>query len=211
LFDPKSIASDTAVNTRAGLGLGKDEFVLLYLGSLGTWYMLDEMLKFFKELKAEKSKRQISCKFLFLTRDKQIISDLAVQNDLSAKDIIITHSDRINVPTYISICDAGIFFILPTFSKKASAATKMGEIMAMGKPVITNTEWGDVDAILENSGNGVVVKSLNVAGYRQAINSMDMIQFDPESIRQSGEQHFSLDKGIQAYHEIYLQQKGNWV
>ena len=32
------------------LGISDDDFVISYLGSIGTWYMLPEMLDFFKKL-----------------------------------------------------------------------------------------------------------------------------------------------------------------
>src|SRR4051812_24141445 len=48
-FDHFPLARATSRETaRKRLGIGDDESVLLYLGSLGSWYMLDEMLDFFR-------------------------------------------------------------------------------------------------------------------------------------------------------------------
>src|SRR5690606_13482862 len=54
LFDPEKVLLDTSA-VREKLGIGQDQFVLTYLGSLGTWYLLDEMLLFFKLLLLKKS------------------------------------------------------------------------------------------------------------------------------------------------------------
>ncbi len=53
------------MEARRKLGIEKEDFILSYLGSLGTWYLLDEMLLFFKNIKAEYKRS----KFLILTPD----------------------------------------------------------------------------------------------------------------------------------------------
>ena len=44
LFSEKSIDADLLSRLRSQFNLTGNEFVLSYLGSVGTWYMLDEML-----------------------------------------------------------------------------------------------------------------------------------------------------------------------
>jgi glycosyltransferase involved in cell wall biosynthesis len=142
-------------------------------------------------------------KFLFLTKEQQVVKEAISTRKLNPEEFIITSSARNKVPSYISICDASIFFIIPTYSKKASAATKMGEVMAMGKPVITNTGWGDVDKIIPKSNSGIIVKEFSSQGYHQAITSFETISFNPLHIREAAQEHFSLENGIQKYSEIY--------
>ena len=45
--------------------------------------------------------------------------------------------------------NAGIFFIKPTFSKKASMPTRLGEYLASGVPCLCNTGIGDIDRLFE--------------------------------------------------------------
>ena len=45
------------------LGLPENELVISYLGSIGAWYMLDEMLEFFSVIK----EKYTGAKFLFIT------------------------------------------------------------------------------------------------------------------------------------------------
>ena len=63
LFQSKNIS-----DKREELGIKKDDFILSYVGSIGTWYMLDEMLDFFKVLNEKKP----NAKFLFITKMIQI-------------------------------------------------------------------------------------------------------------------------------------------
>jgi len=49
------------------LNLKKDDFIVSYIGSIGTWYMLDEMLDFFSRL-LQKKKNAI---FLFISYENQ--------------------------------------------------------------------------------------------------------------------------------------------
>lgn len=133
LFDPAKISSVEKSNLQKKLGLASDDYVLLYLGSLGTWYMYNEMVEFYEVFK----KRNPKAKFLFLTPDQ----DKVQRRD----DFIVATVNRSEVPLYCSIAHAAIFFIKPSFSKMASSATKLAEVMAMRLEVVTNPGWGDID------------------------------------------------------------------
>ncbi len=202
LFNPEKVSGLATKQLRKNLGIDKDDFVLLYLGSLGTWYMLDEMLDFFEKLKTDIGNRK-ECKFLFLTRDQEILKASIKKRGVQENDIIMTSCTRQKVPEHIAICDASIFFIIPTYSKKASAATKMGEVMAMGKPVITNTGWGDVETIIPETGAGVLVNDFSQTGYLEPINKFGKMQFDEKAISQHAIRLFSLSMGIDQIDELY--------
>jgi len=203
LFNPNVIATTDKDQLRGDLDIRKDDFVLLYLGSLGTWYMLEEMLDFYEDLKAKRLEVNGSTKFLFLTREKDEIIKALKRRKLNEKEFVIASSPRRDVPKYISICDASIFFILPTYSKKASSATKMGEVMAMGKPVITNIGWGDVEAIIPKAKSGVLVRKLSPSGYQKVLEDFIANDFDPHHIRAQAKELFSMEKGVEQYDEIY--------
>ena len=74
-FNPAKVKDEKMAKLREELGIQPNDFVVLYLGSLGTWYMLEEMLDFYDELKAKN--RQLNdkkeCKFLFVTKDQGIL------------------------------------------------------------------------------------------------------------------------------------------
>ena len=45
-FSPEAADREVVSRYRQGLGIGSDTFVLTYVGSLGTRYMLTEMMQF---------------------------------------------------------------------------------------------------------------------------------------------------------------------
>ena len=64
--DEKLAQVNNINDIREELGINEDDFVISYVGSIGTWYMLDEMLDFFRILLTKKP----NSKFLFITKDE---------------------------------------------------------------------------------------------------------------------------------------------
>ncbi|HXB41977.1 MAG TPA: glycosyltransferase [Bacteroidia bacterium] len=189
------------LSVRKKLHLGADAFVLGYLGSLGTWYMLDEMLDFFIEFQ----KVNPASVLLFITHDKpEQILKAALKKNIRKNCILIQSAVRKEVPEYVSTFNAGLFFIRPTFSKKGSSPTKMAEILACGIPVITNSGIGDSDEIISESACGIVLDNFTVKNYQTAINDFSKInRNDPEFLRTVAKKYFSLEKGVSSYEKIY--------
>lgn len=200
LFNPDNISESDKEDYRIKIELKKDDFVLTYLGSIGTWYLLDEMLIFFKTLLIEKPE----AKFLFITKgNPALIYEKAFAINIDKNSLCIYHAERKEVPILLSLSNYGIFFIKPSYSKKASSATKMAEIMVMGKPVITNDGWGDVDKIVNNS-NGILVSLNDQKSIEQ--NLIDLRKFKRtyhSEIRKCANSCFSLKEGISKYARIY--------
>ncbi len=132
--------------------------ILGYVGSVGTWYMLDEMLLFFKAQKIKKA----NLHFLFITKDSPIeILQRAKIHNIPSSDITITSSSRSDMPTYMSIFDFSVFFIKPCFSKKASSPTKQGELMSLGIPVIVNEGVGDTSFVVKKYKSGISINKFS--------------------------------------------------
>jgi glycosyltransferase involved in cell wall biosynthesis len=184
LFNPDKIKIDQQNKLRQDLGLKETDYVLLYLGSWGTWYLTEEMLKYFSELK----KLKPEARFLIVTPDEVDLSHHEYYDD-----IVVTRASRPEVPLFISIANASIFFLKPSFSKKASSATKLGELLAMKRMVITNSGWGDVDQF--NYGNWVHVMDVTKPFSFDWITSQPTTTIDLETL--------SLTQGILRYNNVY--------
>jgi len=182
------------------LNINSDAFVVGYLGSLGTWYMLDEMLDFFAELQ---NKKPNSIFFFVTNDDEQSILHAAERKNIKPSSIFVRSAKRDEVPAFISCFDIGLFFIKPLYSKKGSSPTKLAEILACGIPVVTNTGVGDVDELLENTHCGVLVSSFEKLAYRKAIDEMDKLNFSKQYYRDITLTNFSLEKGVDTYQRIY--------
>ena len=196
LFQKKNIQ-----NVRNELGFNKNDFIISYVGSIGTWYMLDEMLDFFKCLKTKKPK----AKFFFITKDNpQLILEKAKNKDIDISSIKIQPSSREMMPSYIGVSNFSIFFILPVFSKKASSPTKMGEIMNLGIPIICNSGVGDVDEIMGKSMPELLVKDFSNNEYDRVIDLItNNYQPNQKSIIETSHSYYSLEKGVDKYKEVY--------
>lgn len=200
-FDPSKLNHAQLVETRLKLNIGDSELVLGYLGAIGTWYMLNEMLDFYKHLLITYP----SAKFLFITKElASTIINAASKKNIPSDSLIICAASRNEVPLYISLMDISIFFIRPTFSKKASSPTKMAELLSMGVPVICNAGVGDDDVIMESTGAGLVCYELNTEGYKKVVNNLKTIlDKKPDELRQVANSYFSLEMGSSRYRMIY--------
>ena len=199
LFNKQKIDVNKLEEFRTSLSIVNDDFVLLYLGSIGTWYMLDEMMEFFSVFK----KRKTHAKFLFVSKDEhpRIIQMAEKYNVEDA--VIIRPGNRDEIPYLISLCLFSIFFILPSYSKKASSPTKQGELMAMGIPVICNTNVGDTDKIVQDYKSGILISAFTEEAYLNAIEQMNNA-FLPEQIIHGAKEYFSLESGVEKYASVYM-------
>lgn len=201
LFSNNNIDAFQLSKLKQTLKIKETDFVISYLGSIGTWYMLDEMLDFYKQLLLKKK----SAIFLFITPDdKTNILDKAKQKGIPTEKIIIESASRNEVPYYLSLSKISIYFIKPLYSKKASSPTKTAEIMGLGIPIISNYGIGDSDSILDEAKAGMMINSFTTNEYDRLINQIDvLLQLDKQHIVDASKKHFSLQTGVELYNQVY--------
>lgn len=200
-FHPSQIDQSLQSDLKTKFELTEDDFVITYLGSIGTWYLLDEMLDFFKVL----LEKRPNSKFLFITTDKpETILNPAKEKGISAERVIISSAKREEVPTFLSLANAAIFFIQPVFSKSGSSPTKHGEMLGMGLPVIANSGVGDVDSIIEDTSSGILVKEFTTEAYEKAVEQIDnLLKISTETLQAAAQKYYSLEEGVKKYDQVY--------
>lgn len=199
LFNIKNIDQDQKQKIKKSLQINENDFVLGYVGSIGTWYMLPEMLDFYKNLKEYKT----NCKFLFVSNEpKEKIISIAATKKIPENEILVVSCLHKEVPTYISIFNTSIYFILPAYSKKASSPTKQAELMAMGIPVVCNANVGDSDLIVKTYNAGWVVNDFNDEEYKKVIHEIDKTINQNQLISDSLK-IFQLEKGATKFLNCY--------
>ncbi|NLA23844.1 MAG: glycosyltransferase family 4 protein [Bacteroidales bacterium] len=200
-FDFNKISSKEQNDLRKFLNLKDDDFVICYLGSLGTWYMPDEMMQFFSLL----LKKKPEAKFLFITRDNaDLVFQLADKYDVPTDAVRVKPAHREDLPTLISLCKASLFFIKPVFSKAASSPTKLAELLGMGIPVICNSGVGDIDKFVPENKLGILIDEINEVGFSKAIEQIDDLEkLSKKHLRQQVENLFSLELGAKRYADVY--------
>ncbi len=201
LFNPDSIRESERERIRQLVNITSQQPVVTYLGAIGTWYMLPEMLRYFKELLV----KYPEALFLFITPEPYaVIRDAALSQGIPEAAIRVFKATRDEVPQALSLGVASLFFIRPTFSKKASSPTKQGEIMGMGIPVICNRGVGDTDYVIEKYGAGQLIDLDEPGAFSKAVNQFELvIKTPPEQIRAGAEEFYHLEKGVDLYQRIY--------
>lgn len=155
-----------------------DSVRLAYLGSLSGWYMIPEMLSFFKYIKA----RYKNAQMLFITDDKDSMLKNAVKEN-NLEDVSVVKADYDDVPKLLTGSSFGILFKWPC-QRLDSFPIKVGEYLASGLPVIINAGMGDVEAIIRRNKIGVVVDNMDSAGLEKAFRDMGSLLSEGDAVRQ---------------------------
>ncbi len=201
LFNPEAVTNEAKTKMRHKINLPEKVPVICYLGAIGTWYMLDEMLDFFKVFLI----RYPDAVFLFISHEpfKNITSRASLRK-IPEKNMMHIAARRNEVPAILSLCDLSIFFIKPTFSKKASSPTKQGEIMGMGKPLICNRGIGDTDYVVDKYGAGISIDLNDPKSMEQAVEKFEELKNIPQTkIIQGAVDFYSLESGVDKYFSVY--------
>lgn len=192
-FDHFLPTPEQRARARQQLGYQDNHMVVSYHGSLGTWYLFDEMLAFFQQLQSQRP----NARLLLLTPDThQAPSD----NPL----ITARSATRQEMPELLQASDLSLSFISPSFSKQASSPTKMAEALALGLPCILNRGVGDSDTLCHQLQAGLALDELSPVAYQRAIDRLDaLLQSDKEALRERARPHLSLDRAAQLYAGVY--------
>ena len=197
-FNPDLVDSIQRNENLNNLEIQPQQYVLGYVGSIGTWYMLDEMLAFFKVLL--KSKKEAV--FLFISGENpENIFLKAEKFGISKENIRVKSVLHNEVASYISLFSASIFFIRPTFSKKASSPTKQGELMAMGIPIICNSGVGDTERVVKQYHAGIVIDTFDEKSY--TLTDMNFSNFEMETAKFGAREFYGLEQGVNRYLSVY--------
>lgn len=200
-FSASNVSASIVKDIKTQLKIGEADKVLGYLGSIGTWYMAEEMMAFFSELITHDK----HFKFLFITyEDKATFYKWADSYDIPHEKIAVYKAVREQLPSVLSLLDAAVFFIRPVFSKKASSPTKQGELLSMGIPIICNAGIGDSDTFITEEGCGALIDDFTQESYKKTAGRIENILNLPKNrLTDTAVKYFSLTKGVEKYADIY--------
>jgi glycosyltransferase involved in cell wall biosynthesis len=182
--------------------LGWDnEPILVYSGSLGSWYKLEEMLDFF-ETAADSLD---GLRFLLLTPHVAQLAPAIRERGLASRVVARTLAPD-DVPCFLAAADAGICFLGELPSKAASSPTKFAEYLATGLPVVTNGWIGDA-ARLGGESPWILVNEFSRHAHQEAAARLAALLKTPVSTREVSralaKREFGLDIGIERYEALY--------
>lgn len=178
------------------------------VGSVGTWNLFDDVLRCFLRIRSVTP----NARLLILNRNEhEFIHKKLRELDIPENQVELVIARYTEVSGYMACMDFGLFFNKPFFSRKASAPTKLGEFLACGIPCLTNAGVGDVDDILQSSRTGVCIAEFSPQAFDDAYTQIVQLLAEDglaERCRQTAEQYFSLEQGVNEYKRIYSELAG---
>jgi glycosyltransferase involved in cell wall biosynthesis len=178
--------------------------VIVYVGALGTWYLVDEMARFFKAA----YDRNASTLAMVLTQS----SPELMEGKLRALGIpqvrfMVRRVTPSEIAMYLGAADIAVSFIRPCFSKQSSSPTKIAEYLASGLPMVCNRGVGDIDDLIETDRVGTLIDEFNTDSYRAALERVEALLLEPshrERCMASARSRFDLaTTGRTRYRSIY--------
>ncbi len=188
---------------RTELGFLPTDIVLAYLGSTGPLYPIDLVYRLFSQLR----EYGYSPKLLMLGNHDvkhQIQNAMKAGCVLKAEDIKAKLLRHEQVPEYLSAADVGLAPLLQTFSSLGVSATKIGEYLSCGLPVICNSGVGDIHSIIEQGRTGWVLEDFSNEQIKRAAQQITSGRFlPPQEISRKAAEVFNIVHAVDRYDELY--------
>ena len=188
--------------TRKELGVS-NKTVIVYSGSLGTWYMFEKMVEFFKTI----NRLNKNTFFLILNKNEHNYArQMLEKHNISVTDYALKAVNPDEVYRYLWASDIGIFFIKPGFAKQASSPTKLGEYLSCGLPIIANDGIGDVEDVLLHNEIGSILYNFSEDAYNKVFQQATELLKDRDFSKRAQKfiaEYLSVETGIRKYDHIY--------
>jgi glycosyltransferase involved in cell wall biosynthesis len=190
-----------AARTRLGLS---DRTVYVYLGTLGGFYMTAETAALFAAARELDPRAYL----LVVTKSapERIVTELN-RLGVPPESYRVLPGSAEDVPAYLHAADVGLSLIAASDAREAASPTKFAEYLAAGLPVISSTGVGDLDAEIEGSRVGVLLRDTEPGSLAGACRDMETLRADPrlaERCRDHARTHYGLRTvGGERYRRLY--------
>lgn len=189
--------------SQVGRSCAGTSLVLGYVGSIGTYYLFDEVVACFVQLRQLRPE----ARFLIVNRGQHAyLRERLFAAGVPDGVVELTSATHSEMPNLMARMDAGIFFIKPVFSKQASAPTKLAEFLGCGIPCLGNAGVGDMAEVLEGEKVGVALRSFDAESLTAGLERLLQLVGNPGTRARciaAARLHFSLDEGVARYRSVY--------
>lgn len=171
-----------------------------YVGTAIGWYDFDKTLQLVQEI-GKKVDYQFT---IFNEGQHDYIKGKLAEYNIPKDKVVLGNIPFKEMPKRLKEIEIALFYIHPFFSKRASAATKLGELLASGIPVISNGNVGDHEFYIEENNTGLILDFEKLSQYdlKNLINSIRNPETS-QNCRAVAEKYFSADKGVEDYKKLY--------
>lgn len=134
-------SADLRHQRRKELGVPDDAFLLVYSGSLGPQYGVEQMIFIHKMLRGQ----NIDSRLLILTNHPKFLAGQSINSD---DQVMVRSVDFRDIPGYLSSGDLGFAIRKDAVSMQGVAPIKIGEYLLNGLPIIASAPIGDSKILL---------------------------------------------------------------
>jgi glycosyltransferase involved in cell wall biosynthesis len=189
------------------LGLKGEEKLFVYVGKIGSWYLVDETFEFFRIARAKLG----SGRLLIVTADApEAFHQAAERCGVDRRDYYVTRAAHDEVTEWLSASDVGLALIRSVNSKRGSSPVKVSEYLSVGLPVVMTDGIGDYSDLIARKRLGAVLKELTTAAYLESVDALTELWSEEAALqkrcRETVEAYASLvPVGATRYQEVYQQ------
>lgn len=197
--------------TRARLGIKSNSRVIAYLGSAGPLYRTDVVYRLWQAM----MDRGTDTSILFIgdhlmEQHADFAAKIGVQLDRT-RTFFVKCPHR-EIPSILSAANIGVSPIIQSFSSLGVSATKSGEYLCCGIPVISNDGVGDIRSVIKDGQNGFVLPDFSDSSIARCVEVVTRGlsgRFLPASeISRRASMYFSMDRAVTAYGALYRRLSG---
>lgn len=198
--------SRTGTGIREKLGIGMDEFVMIYVGGIYEVRGLDVLVDSFYRVLSNGQSAKLVMVGEGDTLDilKRMVDERGIQ-----KSVIFTgRVPYSEVPEYVAAADLGLSILKPVESHIVSSPCKLFEYMAMGKPVLANREIPEQYRAITGSGCGELVDFTAEDISRKMIHMIELHRGHRDVLHSMGERGLSWIIANRTFEKISLDIEG---
>ena len=188
------------IQIRKKLNIDLNAKVLVYSGSLGGNYDIEEFSLIFKAFINLSPDNRI----LIVTKTpKKFILNKLIATKFDISRVIIVDSEFSHVYKYLQASDVGLILYKKAFSTLGRSPTKLGEYWSSGIPSISLKGIGDLDFIHKKYPFGLeLLEDFNNINLQKPLKKI-FSKANIENLRNAAKEYYHIDKGINFYSNIY--------
>lgn len=172
--------------------------VLGFVGSVNSWYRVEESIEVFRRAWLRNPK----CRFIGLSAEHGLLDAKLAEAGVPPSARRCLRADHRDMPEWVAGLDWGLLLLTTSIAKRASMPTKLGEFLAAGVRPIHSGCNAEVGEWIRRTGSGLSFDELTSEALDQAA---EVVAGDARDERERlvararARSHFSLSSGLDRY------------